>query len=177
MKNQALFSSKDKTKILKCHLLQFLFNPNKHPCSDTDLPTSMFFISFMKGNNMNSCSFSGGHSSLNGIHSSRKEFAPRANSFLEEVTHLRMGGKVVVLLFNVHGKHLWSVNQTTLFLGRLRPPKGLINTLCTCFHQQLTTALLESAEGATKVWPYWVSNPGPLAHESEVLPTVVRGPA
>ena len=25
MKNQALFSSKDKTKNLKCHLLQFLF--------------------------------------------------------------------------------------------------------------------------------------------------------
>ena len=25
MKNQALFSSKDKTKKIKCHLLQFLF--------------------------------------------------------------------------------------------------------------------------------------------------------
>ena len=27
MKNQALFSSKDKSKKLKCHLLQFLFGP------------------------------------------------------------------------------------------------------------------------------------------------------
>ena len=27
MKNQALFSSKDKSKKLKCRLLQFLFNP------------------------------------------------------------------------------------------------------------------------------------------------------
>ena len=27
MKNRALFSSKDKCKILKCHLLQFLFDP------------------------------------------------------------------------------------------------------------------------------------------------------
>ena len=26
MKNQDLFSSKDKSKILKCHLLQFLFD-------------------------------------------------------------------------------------------------------------------------------------------------------
>ena len=43
---------------------------------------------------------------------------------------------VVVLLFHVHGKHLWScrvmsgrsVNLTTLFLGRLRPPKRLTST-------------------------------------------------
>ena len=27
MKNQALFSLKDKSKKLKCHLLQFLFGP------------------------------------------------------------------------------------------------------------------------------------------------------
>ena len=27
MKNQALFSSKDEIKKLKCHLLQFLFGP------------------------------------------------------------------------------------------------------------------------------------------------------
>ena len=37
MKNQALFSSKDKSKKLKCHLLQFLFGllrvkiPNTKP--------------------------------------------------------------------------------------------------------------------------------------------------
>ena len=37
---------------------------------------------------------------------------------------------VVVLLFYVHGKHL-----TTLFLGRLRPPKRLTSTSCTYFRQ------------------------------------------
>ena len=45
---------------------------------------------------------------------------------------------VVVLLF--YGKHLKvmsgrSVNLTTLFLGRLRPPKRLTSTLCTYFRQ------------------------------------------
>ena len=44
-----------------------------------------------------------------------------------------------------------SVNLPTLFLGRLRPPKWLTSTLCTYFRQKLTTALLESAEGETKV--------------------------
>ena len=49
---------------------------------------------------------------------------------------------VVVLLFYVHGKHLRSkvisgrsVNLTTLFLGRLRPPKRLTSTSCTYFRQ------------------------------------------
>ena len=44
-----------------------------------------------------------------------------------------------------------SVNLTTLFLGRLRPPKRLTSTSCTYFCQYLTTALLEKAEGETKV--------------------------
>ena len=44
-----------------------------------------------------------------------------------------------------------SVNLPTLLLGRLRPPKRLTSTLCTYFRQKLTTALLESAEGETKV--------------------------
>ena len=44
-----------------------------------------------------------------------------------------------------------SVNLTTLLLGRLRPPKRLTSTSCTYFRQHLTTALLESAEGQTKV--------------------------
>ena len=44
-----------------------------------------------------------------------------------------------------------SVNLPTLFLGRLRPPKQLTSTLCTYFRQKLTTALLESGEGETKV--------------------------
>ena len=32
MKNQALFSSKDKSKILNCHLLQFLLGALKVKC-------------------------------------------------------------------------------------------------------------------------------------------------
>ena len=44
-----------------------------------------------------------------------------------------------------------SVNLPTLFLGRLGPLKRLTSTLCTYFRQKLTTALLESAEGETKV--------------------------
>ena len=44
-----------------------------------------------------------------------------------------------------------SVNLTTLFLGRLRPPKRLTSTSCTFSRQYLTTALLEKAEGDTKV--------------------------
>ena len=46
---------------------------------------------------------------------------------------------VVVLLFYVHGKHLRSCRDvsylTTLFLGRLRPPKRLTSTSCTYFRQ------------------------------------------
>ena len=73
----------------------------------------------------------------------------------------------------------WSVNLTTLFLGRLRPPKRLTRTSCTYFSQYLTTALLEKAEGETKVsWlPDRVSNPGPLTYESGALPIALRGPA
>ena len=44
-----------------------------------------------------------------------------------------------------------SVNLTTLFLGRLRPPKRLTSTSRTYFRQLLTTVPLESAEGETKV--------------------------
>ena len=35
-----------------------------------------------------------------------------------------------------------SVNLTTLFLGRLRPPKRLTSTSCAYYPQKLTTALL-----------------------------------
>ena len=47
---------------------------------------------------------------------------------------------VVLLLFYVHDKHLWScrdksVGLTTLFLGRLKPPKQLTTTSCTYFRQ------------------------------------------
>ena len=44
-----------------------------------------------------------------------------------------------------------SVNLTTLFLGRLRPPKRLTSTSCIYLCQLLTTAPLETAEGETKV--------------------------
>ena len=44
-----------------------------------------------------------------------------------------------------------SVNLTTLFLGRLRPPKRLTSTSYTYFRQYMTTALLEKAEEETKV--------------------------
>ena len=40
----------------------------------------------------------------------------------------------------------WSVNLTTLFLGRLRPTKRLTSTQWTFFCKSLTTSLLESAE-------------------------------
>ena len=55
-----------------------------------------------------------------------------------------------------------SVNLTTLFLDRLRPPKWLTSTWCTYFRQELTTALLESGGGKTEVCE---SNLGPLALE------------
>ena len=46
---------------------------------------------------------------------------------------------IVVLLFYVHGKHLRLCRDvsylTTLFLGRLRPPKRLTSTSCTYFRQ------------------------------------------
>ena len=57
-----------------------------------DLLTSVFLSVSQRGTT--SISFSGGCSSLNGAHSSKKEFAPKgANSFLEEVTLLIKEGK------------------------------------------------------------------------------------
>ena len=49
------------------------------------------------------------------------------------------------------GQSVNLTSLTTLFLGRLRPPKQLTSTLGTYFRQELTTAPLESAEGETKV--------------------------
>ena len=71
-----------------------------------------------------------------------------------------------------------SVNLTTLFLDRLRPPKRLTSTSCTYFRQKLTSALLESAEGEGEgMWPNRVSNPGTLVLESDALPAVPCDPA
>ena len=93
MNNQDLFSSKDKSKELKCRLLQFLFSA---------------------------------------LRVKNKSHFGRALSSRE------LG--FVALLFYVHGKHHKvmsgrSVNLTTLFLGRLRPPKRLTSTSCTYFRQ------------------------------------------
>ena len=87
-----------------------------------------------------------------------------------------------------------SVNLTTLFLGRLRPPKRLTSTSCAYFRQQLTTVPLESAEGETKVccqtgyrtqdlWlmsqvpyrlRYAARPPGALTYGACALPTALR---
>ena len=57
--------------------------------------TNMFFVSFKKwGTTGIPVSFSGGCSSLNGVHSSSNEFAPRgANSFLEDDPFEKAGKK------------------------------------------------------------------------------------
>ena len=44
-----------------------------------------------------------------------------------------------------------SINLTTLFQCRLRPPKRLISTNCKYSRQKLIIAVLESAEGELKV--------------------------
>ena len=47
MKNQALFSSKDKSKKLKCRLLQYLFGALKvGSCPDDDNPVQIFICPF-----------------------------------------------------------------------------------------------------------------------------------
>ena len=66
-----------------------------------------------------------------------------------------------------------SFNLTILFLGRLRPPKRLTSTWCAYFLQYLTTALLESAEGETKV----CGQTGYQTYESGALPTALCDPA
>ena len=72
-----------------------------------------------------------------------------------------------------------SVNLTTLFLGRLRPPKWLTSTpkWLTGTSSVTDNCHLESAEVETK----YVAGPGikpePLALESDALSTALRGPA
>ena len=43
MKNQALFSSNDKSKKLKCHLLQFLFGALRVNCFEFNGPLRQYF--------------------------------------------------------------------------------------------------------------------------------------
>ena len=68
-----------------------------------------------------------------------------------------------------------SVILTTLFLGRLRPPRWLTSTLCTYFCQYMTIVHLESAEGERSMWLDLVSNLASLALESDMLPTALCG--
>ena len=68
-----------------------------------------------------------------------------------------------------------SVNLTTLFLGRLRTPEPVLRVHT--FASNVTTALLESAEGETKICGrtrYRTRDSGFLA-QIDVLPTLLRG--
>ena len=50
MKNQALFSSKDKSETLKCHLLQFLFGALRiKPAEKSQLAVVVQFLSVFYG--------------------------------------------------------------------------------------------------------------------------------
>ena len=66
-----------------------------------------------------------------------------------------------------------SVNLTTLFLGRLGPPKRLTSTSFTHFRQYSCI----SGNRNEILWPDGVSNQGSLALEPGALPTALRGPA
>ena len=68
-----------------------------------------------------------------------------------------------------------SVNLTTLFLGWLTPSKRLTSTLCTYFSQELTTSLLESAEGETKVCGQTGYRTQGPTYESGALPIATPG--
>ena len=61
----------------------------------------------------------------------------RVLSILFLPSHILFSIVVVVLLFYIHGKVMSgrSVNLTTLFLGRIRPPKPLTSASCTHFRQ------------------------------------------
>ena len=63
-----------------------------------------------------------------------------------------------------------SVKLTTLFLGRLTPPKRLTSTSCTYFRQLLTTAVLNQRKEKRK----YVAKPG---IEPRIFDLRVRCPA
>ena len=55
MKNQALVSSKDKSKKLKCHLLQFLFGAlrvNKTGIPSEEVTLLSFCLPFLRGSTL-----------------------------------------------------------------------------------------------------------------------------
>ena len=71
-----------------------------------------------------------------------------------------------------------SVNLTTLFLGRLRPPKRLTSTSVHIFLPVADNCPSWISRRKNKsLWPDWVSNPGPLALESDALLTALHGSA
>ena len=66
-----------------------------------------------------------------------------------------------------------SVNLTTLFLGRLRPPKRLTSTSCIYFLPVTDNC----GRRNESMLPDRVSYLGPLTYESGALPIALRGPA
>ena len=92
----------------------------------------------------------------------------------------------IVLLFYVLGRQVWhvmsglSVNLTTLFLDRLRPPKRLTSTVFFLYTLSPVTDNCPSSVSRRRkesIWPDRVSSPGPLALESDLQPTALRVPA
>ena len=72
-----------------------------------------------------------------------------------------------------------SVNLTTLFLGRLKPPLLLTGTQVHILFLPVSNCQLSriSRRRNESTWLDWVSNREPLALESDTLLTVLRGPA
>ena len=65
-----------------------------------------------------------------------------------------------------------AVNLSVLFLGRLRPPNvHILSPVTDSCPSRISGRRNES------MWPDWISNPGPLALESDALPIALRGPA
>ena len=61
-----------------------------------------------------------------------------------------------------------SVNLPTLFLGRLRPPKRLTSYfVCILSPETDNCPACISGRRNESMWPDWVSNPGPLALETD----------
>ena len=68
-----------------------------------------------------------------------------------------------------------SVNLTTHFLGRLRPPKRLTRLRAHISASNRQLPFLNQRKDDRSMWPDRVSNPGLLTYESGDLPTALRG--
>ena len=72
----------------------------------------------------------------------------------------------------------WSVNLTKLFLDRHRLPERLTSNSCTYLSPIIDDCpSCISGRGNESMWTDRVSNPGPLALDSDALRTALRGPA